>query len=221
MKRIDPRTCTSLNFSALQLSLGHDHLGEIRPCLKSRGRRRRCLFASQRSHPPFRNLYPPYKCLQVCVAAHDILHMGYLVPERLRCSRSFSKSVAANRSCRTLLYPKSLPSPQSVQVTMLSSVEWAGTVILLLPHLRHLRGVLMSDWIGSVTVAPPFPIGNRDPLYARRNRNSTRSGDHLFIRRKPISASPHERHPSKSIRTVSSSVPKRRTMLAFAALLGN
>jgi len=84
MKRIDPRTCTSLNFSALQLSLGHDHLGEIRPCLKSRGRRRRCLFASQRSHPPFRNLYPPYKCLQVCVAAHDILHMGYLVPERLQ-----------------------------------------------------------------------------------------------------------------------------------------
>src|SRR5204862_3021891 len=33
MKRIDPRTCTSLNFSALQLSLRHDHLGEIRPCL--------------------------------------------------------------------------------------------------------------------------------------------------------------------------------------------
>ena len=88
----------------------------------------------------------------------------------------------------TLMSPhRPMSSSQSVQVTMLSSVEWAGTVILLLPHLRHLRGVLMSDWIGSVTVAPPFPIGNRDPLYARRNRNSTRSGDHLFIRRKPRS----------------------------------
>jgi len=102
---------------------------------------------------------------------------------------------------------------------MLSSVEWAGTVILLLPHLRHLRGVLMSDWIGSVTVAPPFPTGNRNPLYARRNRNSTRSGDHLFIRHEPRSQ--HERHPSKSIRTVSSRVPSKRTIRAFAALEGN
>lgn len=79
----------------------------------------------------------------------------------------------------------------------------------------------MSGWIGSVTVAPPFPIGNRHPLYARRNRNSTRSGDHLFIRRKPTSASPHERQSSKSIRTVSSRVPSKRTTRAFAALLGN
>src|SRR5436309_8482336 len=31
-------------------------------------------------------------------------------------------------------------APQSVQVTMLSLVEWAGTVSLLLPHLRHLSG---------------------------------------------------------------------------------
>src|SRR5947199_10517012 len=98
----------------------------------------------------------------------------------------------------TLTSPhRPMSSPQSVQVIMLSSVEWAGTVTLLLPHLRHLRGVLMSDWIGSVTVAPPFSIGNRDPLYARRNPNSTRSGDHLFIHRTPTtSARPHERHPS-------------------------
>src|SRR5437667_11607957 len=88
----------------------------------------------------------------------------------------------------TLTSPhRPMSSPQSVQVTMLSSVEWAGTVILLLPHLRHLRGVLMSDWIGSVTVATPFLIGNRDPLYARSNSNSTRYGDHLLIRRQPRS----------------------------------
>src|SRR5438128_6911429 len=31
-----------------------------------------------------------------------------------------------------------ISAPQSVQVTMLSLVEWAGTVSLLLPHLRHL-----------------------------------------------------------------------------------
>src|SRR3989449_11110354 len=112
----------------------------------------------------------------------------------------------------TLTSPhRPMSSPQSVQI-MLSSVEWAETVILLLPHLRHLRGVLMSDWIGSVTVAPPFPTGNRNPLYARRNPNSTRSGDHLFIRHEPRSQ--HEPNPSKSIRTVSSSLPKRRPMLA-------
>src|SRR5437660_10774627 len=99
----------------------------------------------------------------------------------------------------TLTSPhRPMSSPQSVQVTMLSSVEWAGTVILLLPHLRHLRGVLMSDWIDSFTVAAPFAIWHRDPRYGRRNRNSTRSGDHLFIRRKPISASTHESRQSKS-----------------------
>src|SRR5438477_11622583 len=67
----------------------------------------------------------------------------------------------ATSSMPTLTSPqRPMSSPQSVQVIMLSSVEWAGTVILLLPHLRHLRGVLMSGWIGSVTVAPPFPLEN-------------------------------------------------------------
>src|SRR5438128_1527325 len=43
-----------------------------------------------------------------------------------------------------------ISAPQSVQVTMLSLVEWAGTVSLLLPHLRHLRGqVCVSALIGS------------------------------------------------------------------------
>jgi hypothetical protein len=41
---------------------------------------------------------------------------------------------------------------------MLSSVARSGTLSRLLPQWRHRRGVL-SDWIGSVTAAPPFPIG--------------------------------------------------------------
>src|SRR2546429_9510942 len=43
-----------------------------------------------------------------------------------------------------------ISAPQSVQVTMLSLVEWAGTMSLLLPHLRHLRGqVSVSALIGA------------------------------------------------------------------------
>src|SRR2546428_13485814 len=49
-----------------------------------------------------------------------------------------------------------ISAPQSVQVTMLSLVEWAGTVSLLLPHLRHLSGKAgVSALIGSgMTLRP-------------------------------------------------------------------
>src|SRR2546428_5665 len=50
-----------------------------------------------------------------------------------------------------------ISAPQSVQVTMLSLVEWAGTVSLLLPHLRHLRGqVCVSALIGADMTLRPF-----------------------------------------------------------------
>src|SRR5207248_9909626 len=50
-----------------------------------------------------------------------------------------------------------ISGPQSVQVTMLSFVEWAGTTNLLLPHLRHLRGqVCVSALIGSGMTLRPF-----------------------------------------------------------------
>src|SRR5438876_8299370 len=50
-----------------------------------------------------------------------------------------------------------ISAPQSVQVTMLSFVEWAGTTNLLLPHLRHLRGqVCVSALIGSGMTLRPF-----------------------------------------------------------------
>src|SRR5438046_1642649 len=50
-----------------------------------------------------------------------------------------------------------ISAPQSVQVTMLSFVEWAGTVSLLLPHLRHLSGeACVSALIGSGMTLHPF-----------------------------------------------------------------
>ena len=51
-----------------------------------------------------------------------------------------------------------ISAPQSVQVTMLSLVEWAGTVSLLLPHLRHLPEgqVCVSALIGSGMTLRPF-----------------------------------------------------------------
>src|SRR5436189_6382693 len=50
-----------------------------------------------------------------------------------------------------------ISAPQSVQVTMLSLVEWAGTVSLLLPHLRHLSGeACVSALIGSGMTLRPF-----------------------------------------------------------------
>src|SRR5881296_1853349 len=50
-----------------------------------------------------------------------------------------------------------ISAPQSVQVTMLSLVEWAGTVSLLLPHLRHLSGeACVSALIGSGMTLHPF-----------------------------------------------------------------
>ena len=50
-----------------------------------------------------------------------------------------------------------ISASQSAQVTRLSSVEWAGTVSLLLPHLRHLRGqVCVSALIGSGMTLRPF-----------------------------------------------------------------
>src|SRR5436309_15556742 len=50
-----------------------------------------------------------------------------------------------------------ISAPQSVQVTMLSLVEWAGTTNLLLPHLRHLRGqVCVFALTGSGMTLRPF-----------------------------------------------------------------
>jgi len=50
-----------------------------------------------------------------------------------------------------------ISAPQSVQVTMLSLVEWAGTVSLLLPHLRHLSGkACVSALIGCGMTLRPF-----------------------------------------------------------------
>src|SRR5438034_2779025 len=50
-----------------------------------------------------------------------------------------------------------ISAPQSVQVTMLPLVEWAGTVSLLLPHLRHLSGkACVSALIGSGMTLRPF-----------------------------------------------------------------
>src|SRR5207247_1154683 len=51
-----------------------------------------------------------------------------------------------------------ISAPQSVQVTMLSLVEWAGMVSLLLPHLRHLPEgqVCVSALIGSGMTLRPF-----------------------------------------------------------------
>jgi len=50
-----------------------------------------------------------------------------------------------------------ISAPQSVQVTMLPLVEWAGTVSLLLPHLRHLSGeACVSALIGYGMTLRPF-----------------------------------------------------------------
>src|SRR5205823_14723260 len=58
-----------------------------------------------------------------------------------------------------------ISAPQSVQVTMLSFVEWAGTTNLLLPHLRHLRGqVCVSALIGSGMT----PVHSGQSNYNRR-----------------------------------------------------
>src|SRR3989449_5454097 len=50
-----------------------------------------------------------------------------------------------------------IPAPQSAQVTRLSSVEWSGTMNLVLPHLRHLSGeACVSALIGSGMTLRPF-----------------------------------------------------------------
>ena len=78
-----------------------------------------------------------------------------------------------------------ISAPQSVQVTMLPLVEWAGTVSLLLPHLRHLSvKACVSALIGSgMTLRPFWSVELQQEGVAERGKSILKTA---FVKQLPL-----------------------------------